>query len=216
MKPKYVIFDCDGVLVDSEIIANRVEAEYKTELGFPITVAEQITKFTGLASNHPLVKTELARLPGTYLEVVDERIRQAYERELTAISGIHQALKEIEMPKCVASNSDLESIVRKLAFTNLLHYFPKSIFSSKMVLRGKPAPDLFLYAAKTMHWQPQDCVVIEDSVAGVNAALAAGMRVLGFVGAQHIQPGHRDRLKEIGTNCIFSDMRELPEILNGL
>lgn len=208
MKPKYVIFDCDGVLVDSEIIANRVEAEYKTELGFPISTQDHIAKFTGLATNHPLVKEELLRLPADYLDVVDKRIQRVYEQELSAISGIHEVLNEIKIPKCVASNSDLESIVRKLAFTRLLPHFPKSIFSSQMVRQGKPAPDLFLYAAKTMQWQPQDCVVIEDSVAGVQAALAAGMQVLGFTGGQHIQPGHTDILKGLGTTTVFSDMRE--------
>ncbi|KYG67302.1 hypothetical protein AZI86_09910 [Bdellovibrio bacteriovorus] len=216
MKPKYVIFDCDGVLVDSEIIANRVEAEYKTELGFPISTQDHIAKFTGLATNHPLVKEELSRLPDDYLDVVDKRIQRVYEQELSAISGIHETLNQLHFPKCVASNSDLESIVRKLAFTRLLPHFPKSIFSSQMVRQGKPAPDLFLYAAKTLQWQPQDCIVIEDSVAGVQAALAAGMRVLGFTGGQHIQLGHSDTLKGLGSTKVFSDMRELPEILRHL
>lgn len=216
MKPKYVIFDCDGVLVDSEFLANRVEAEFKTELGFPITVEEQIRKFTGFAANHPLVKEELSRLPANYLETVDKRIYKTYERELKAIPGVHDVLQELPHPKCVASNSDLGSMVYKLSLTNLLGHFPKSLFSCQMVRHAKPAPDLFLFAAKTQQWQVQDCVVIEDSEAGVMAAQAAGMLVLGFLGGKHILPGQDQKLKSLGAVQVFSDMRELPKVLESL
>lgn len=204
-----VIFDCDGVLVDSEILANRVEAEVKTELGFPTTLAEQIEKFVGLGTNHPDIQAEIRRLPPDYLALVDARIKGVYERELAALPGAAETLARLGLPKCVASSSELEWIEFKLSLTGLASHFPAALFSGHMVARGKPAPDLFLHAARTMGWAPADCLVVEDSVAGVRAGKAAGMRVCGFLGGGHVLPGHGERLRAAGAELIIDDLREL-------
>lgn len=208
-KPKYVIFDCDGVLVDSEILANRVEAEVKTELGFPTTTEEQITKFVGLGTNHPLIKDEIRKLPSHYLELVDQRIHEIYRKELVAIPGVIETLQALKLPACVASSSELEWIDIKLTITRARSFFADALFSGHMVKAGKPAPDLFLYAAREMGWEPSECLVIEDSVAGVSAGRAAGMIVCGFVGGSHILSGHAERLIQAGADYVIPDIRNL-------
>ncbi|MBX3019705.1 MAG: HAD family hydrolase [Bdellovibrionaceae bacterium] len=212
-RPRYVIFDCDGVLVDSEILANRVEAEVKTELGFPTTLEEQIQKFVGLGTNHPLIQEELARLPSNYLALVDERVEAVYARELKPISGVAEVLMNLERPRCVASSSELAWIERKLAWTGLAAYFPSVLFSGHMVTRGKPAPDLFLHAAGEMGWDVSECLVVEDSAAGVRAGKAAGMKVCGFTGGKHILPGHADALLALGADFVIHDFRRLLDLV---
>lgn len=208
-KPKYVIFDCDGVLVDSEILANRVEAEIKTALGFPTTTEEQIRKFVGFGTNHPDIKKEIKKLPSNYLEMVDEKLEKVYENELLAIDGINETLELLQTPKCVASSSELEWIEKKLSLVQLSHHFTESLFSGHMVQNGKPAPDLFLFAAEKMGWNPAECLVVEDSEAGVRAGKAAGMTVCGFMGGQHIYPGHAEKLLKLGADLVISDIRKL-------
>lgn len=212
-KLKNIIFDCDGVLVDSEILANRVEAELKTELGFPTTTEEQIQKFVGFGSNHPVMIEELKRLPKNYLETVDQRIHKIYETELKAIYGVLELLQSLENPICVASSSEPEWINQKLKITQLKPFFDKSIFSGHMVKATKPAPDLFLFAAHKMEWDISECLVIEDSVAGVIAGRAAGMTVCGFLGGSHILPGHAERLIQAGADYIVSDIRKIKPLL---
>ncbi|MEK7690863.1 MAG: HAD family hydrolase [Bdellovibrionota bacterium] len=212
-KLKYIIFDCDGVLVDSEIIANRIEAEYKTELGFPITIEEHIRQFVGSSLKAPEVQEILRRLPSHYLKTVDARVHEAYLAELKAVSGIPEILNSLTTPVCVASNSLPEWIERKLTITGLAKYFPGAMFSSQSVKYGKPAPDLFFYAAEKMGWNPSECLVVEDSEAGVRAGVAAGMTVVGFLGGAHILPGHSERLLAAGTHFLTSDIREISRFL---
>lgn len=212
-KFKNIIFDCDGVLVDSEIIANRIEAEFKTQLGLPTTIEQQILKFVGLSVSDPVVQEELSKLPVDYLERVDSLIQQAYQKELKAVKGVLQFMEAHDIPKCVASNSEPEWLEFKLTFTHLKKYFPDAIFSSRLVKRGKPAPDLFLYAAEKMGWNISECLVVEDSVAGVKAALAAGMTVCGFVGGLHIMPGHREKLVAAGANRVVSEFNEIEKLI---
>lgn len=207
-----IIFDCDGVLVDSEIIANRVEVEVKAELGFPITLEEQLKTFVGLAKNHPAMQAELRRLPPDYWRIVDDRCEIAYQNELVAIKGVAEVLKRIRLPKCVASSSEPEWLAFKLRHTNLDHHFGDAVFSTKLVRRSKPAPDLFLYALDRMGWKAESTLVIEDSVVGVEAGKAAGLRVWGFTGGSHILPGHEEKLLGAGADRIFSDFRSLLEI----
>ena len=207
-KPKYVIFDCDGVLVDSEFLANTVEAEVKTELGFPTSAEEQIKKFVGMGTNHPLLRAEIASLPSHYLRLVDERLMPRFERDLRAIPGVAEVLESLALPKCVASSSELTWIERKLEITGLRGFLP-DLFSGHMVANGKPAPDLFLFAAAQMGWDPAECLVVEDSVAGVKAAHAAGMRVCGFLGGSHVFPGHAETLISAGADILISDIRNL-------
>lgn len=207
-----IIFDCDGVLVDSEIIANRIEVEVKTELGFPIGLEEQLRTFVGLAMSHPRMQDELKRLPPNYLQIVDERCKDAYQRELKAIPGVAETLNALDVPKCVASSSEPEWLAFKLRHTKLDHHFGEAVFSTKLVKRSKPAPDLFLFALERMGWDAASTLVIEDSVAGVEAGRAAGLYVVGFTGGSHILPGHDTRLFEAGADCIVVDFKDLIEI----
>jgi beta-phosphoglucomutase-like phosphatase (HAD superfamily) len=122
-KPKNVIFDCDGVLVDSEILANRIEVEIKTKLGFPITLEEQITKFVGCGMSHPLVQAELQCLPKEYWQLVDDRCDEVYKNELKAIAGVSYVLENLKLPKCVASSSEPGYLDMKLNLTDLKKFF---------------------------------------------------------------------------------------------
>ena len=208
-RPKYIIFDCDGVLIDSEILANRVEAETKNELGFPITLEEQIKKFVGMGISHPDMQAELKRLPSHYLDAVDQKMKQVYKNELQAIAGTVSALESLNIPKCVASSSEPEWLDFKLSLTDLKKYFSNSIFHGKLVSKCKPEPDLFLFVLKQLGWTASDCLVVEDSVYGVQAGRAAGLSVCGFLGGAHVRPGHSDRLLEAGADYLVSDLKDI-------
>lgn len=213
MKVNSIVFDCDGVLIDSEIIANRIEVEVKTELGFPITLEEQLKKFVGLGMSHPVVQAELQRLPADYWQMVDDRVKIAYINELKAIDGVVEILEQLSLPKCVASSSEPDWLAFKLKHTKLIHHFPNAIFSGRMVKNSKPAPDLFLLALEKMGWDASGCLVVEDSVAGVEAGKAAGLTVCGFTGGAHIYPGHAERLIAAGADHMISNFSQLKTLL---
>lgn len=217
MQDSLVIFDCDGVLVDSEVISARVEARELTKLGYSISFEEDIRRFTGKTQKDILitVENELGRkIPEGFEKLLSQKISQALTDELVAIDGVHHILSMIRN-KCVASNGEIKKIANSLKVTGLDVFFsPESCFSAEMVSNGKPAPDLFLYAAKKMGYNPSSCIVIEDSITGVCAAKSAGMKVLGFLGASHIlDTQHGDLLKSAGACEIFSSMQELPNLL---
>ncbi len=216
MSFRYLVFDCDGVLVDSELLVAQIVARVKTEMGRPISVEEQIEKFVGMGVTSPFVREELNRLPEQYLETVKPEILSTLKRELQPIPGIKRALAQIPEPKCVASSSPPERIELALEVTGLLSFFKDAIFSGLQVTSGKPSPDLFLFAANKMQWDPEACLVIEDSEAGVAAAHAAGMQVLAFTGGSHMRESRISKLRELRPQMIFSDMNELPEILKKL
>lgn len=213
-----VIFDCDGVLVDSEMIANRVLSGLITEAGMKITADQCRSRFIGtsMGSVRASVEEELGRpLPDDFEESVFRADRIAFERDLTAVTGIEAALACISAPVCIASSGSPEKIANSLRITGLAHHFGDRIFSATMVARGKPAPDLFLLAAEKMATPPNCCTVIEDSVFGVTAGVRADMRVLGFAGASHAidHPGYGDSLAEAGAGVVFDDMATLPGLL---
>lgn len=210
---KSIIFDCDGVLIDSEIIANRIEVEVKTELGFPITLEAQLKKFVGLGMSHPVMQAELQRLPADYWQIVDDRVKVAYTKELKPINGVTEVLEQLSLPKCVASSSEPEWLTFKLEHTKLIHHFPNAIFSGRMVKNSKPAPDLFLLALQKMSWEGSSCLVIEDSIVGVQAGKAAGLTVFGFTGGAHIYPGHAEKLIAAGADYMISDFRQITDFL---
>ncbi len=197
------------MLIDSEILANRVEAEIKTKLGFPISLEDQLQKFVGMGMNHPDMQNELKRLPSNYSELVDARMHTVYKNELKVIAGTLEFLESLKLPKCVASSSESEWLDLKLTITDLKKYFHPSIFHGKLVTKCKPEPDLFLYALNSLGWQAKDCLVIEDSVYGVQAGRAAGLQVCGFLGGGHILPGHADRLLKAGAHFLISDLKTL-------
>ena len=214
--PELLIFDCDGVLVDSEPIASRVLAEALTEIGFPMTAQQAIDRYTGLSlpTVLALVAAELGRdLPADFAVRLGERDRAAFLAELRPVSGVVDVLRSLPWPRCVASSGSLDKIRCNLGLTGLLAFFEPYLFSSGMVPRGKPAPDLFLLAADRMGAPPARCLVIEDSEAGVQAARAAGMRVLGFCGGGHTRPGTADKLLAAGAGAVFSHMLALPGLL---
>jgi|HigsolmetaAR203D_1030402.scaffolds.fasta_scaffold00011_148 HAD superfamily hydrolase (TIGR01509 family) len=209
---RLAIFDCDGVLVDSEPIANRVFATMLCELGLQMSEAEMYQELTGrtLSDCARIVEARLGRsLPEGFLAELQERTLAAFEREgLKPIDGIHEALAAIDMPVCVASSGELEKMRFTLGLTGLLPRFDGRLFSATQVPRGKPAPDIYLFAAASMGVAPERCVVIEDSPAGAQAGLSAGMTVLGY--CAHTPAA---ALRAVGVQRTFADMRELPDLL---
>jgi len=207
-----VIFDCDGVLVDSERIAVRIDVAVLTELGWPMAEAEVVERFMGRTNEYMAsqIEAHLGRpLPANWEEPFQHLYREALEAELKPVPGILEALDGIATATCVASSGSHERIRDTLGLTGLYSRFVGRIFSASEVAHGKPAPDLFLHAANRMGVQPADCAVIEDSRYGVEAARAAGMRAFGYAGG--LTPRHRLEAPGI---VVFEDMRELPRLLN--
>lgn len=216
MSPSLVIFDCDGVLIDSEVLAQRIEVEVLTAHGFPVTLEEVAARYLGIsgAAMFADLGVRFGRpVPDVTIEELHARIAAACETELTAMPGIHGLLDRLSAPACVASSSRPERLAHTLGLTGLHHRFAPHIFSATMVANGKPAPDLVLLAARTMGTPPAQCVVVEDSIPGVRAGVAAGMRVVGFCGGGHCPPGHGDRLREAGAAAVFAQMDALAETL---
>ncbi|PDT49583.1 hydrolase [Sinorhizobium americanum] len=214
-----LIFDCDGVLINSESIATEVHVEALAKLGYAITAEAYNSRFIGMTDqqSYSIIEAEAGlRLPNDHHQRVMMEISKRYSCELKAIAGIRQALNAISLAKCVASSSDPTKLRFGLEITDLYDLFAPHVFSASEVPRGKPAPDLFLFAAENMKTQPANCLVIEDSVAGVQAAVAARMRVIGFVGGSHCVSGHAEKLLEAGATGSFNHMAVLPELLKKL
>jgi len=220
MKPQLVVFDFDGVLVDSEVLSNQVLASVLTALGYPLSPAESHRRFTGLnvRAVRDAVEADQGRaLASEFEAMVREQAHARMATELRMVAGADALLRELDGPRCIASNSGPLWIELGLRATGLDAFFrPEIRFSAAQVARGKPAPDLFLHAAAAMRIDPAACVVIEDSVHGVNGALAAGMRVLGFTGASHIEDGHAAVLLRAGVDAAFDDLTALPDLLRRL
>lgn len=190
MSEKLVIFDCDGVLVDSEFLACRFFSEVLSNYGYQISLEECIRRFTGVneQSCRQMIKEESGiEIPLDFWDLQQPYLLKAYETELSPLlEPVLEILNHLAIPRCVASNSSRSNVIHCLQFTKQLKYFTdESIFTSSQVPRAKPAPDLFLFAAKEMGIRPENCIVVEDSSAGANAAIAAGMQVLMFVGGSH-------------------------------
>lgn len=216
-RTELVIFDCDGVLVDSEPLSFRVLSETITAVGASIPLEECYRLFLG-KSIHSMRETLRrdydTRLSDGDLAEMQTRLFEVYRQELRPIPGIAALLENLEQPFCVASSGLPERIRLALELTGLLPSFEANLFSATMVKRGKPAPDLFLLAAETMNTAPENCLVIEDSTAGIEAAKSAGMRVIGFTGGSHAQvAGYREKLQALGPERVISDMAELPRYL---
>jgi HAD superfamily hydrolase (TIGR01509 family) len=214
--PDLVIFDCDGVLVDSEGIFARVLGECLTEADCPATAAEAL--LLGFGKNRDTltvaVETRYGRtVPDRFFEARRERTALVLERELKPIPGVAGLLGALPGARCVASNGHLQRVRERLALTKLLHFFEPHVFSAIQVPVGKPAPDLFLLAASRLGAAPAACIVVEDSVVGVIAAVAAGMPVVGFYGGSHCADGHADQLIAAGCTRVFSHMTELAAYL---
>jgi HAD superfamily hydrolase (TIGR01509 family) len=211
-----IIFDCDGVLVDSEVISCRAHAETLTRHGYPITAEQVLERFLGRSMRQATLEVEAElrrRLPDDFHTQVYAEIFRLFAASLEATPHIDEALAAIALPVCVASSGPPEKISASLNRVGLYDRFAPHIFSAVQVRNGKPAPDLFLFAAEQMQASPERCLVIEDSVAGITGALAAGMTVLGFHGGSHCRPGYADTLHAAGAIKTFDDMRQLPDLI---
>lgn len=214
-----VIFDCDGTLIDSEIIAAAIDAEAMGRLGLTITAAEFALRFTGMPHREMwrIIQADYGRpLPAGFMEELREVSVRRFAEELRVIEGVHDAVAAVDgigLKRCIASSTELPSLKRNLTTTGLIDVFDPHVFSASQCARGKPAPDVFLYAASQMGADPTDCLVIEDSVNGVTAARRAGMPVIGFTGGAHADDGLADRLGRAGAAAVLSGMAELPRIV---
>jgi len=226
-----IIWDFDGCLVDSEIIACGMEGAYFTELGYPVSTQEAIDRFAGRTSKDALLEIERETgksfLDRFSFDVFRQRVFDAFEASLRPIDGAAEMLEKMGQPRCIASGSAVTRIQKCLALTKLDMFFnPDHIFSTaaeevgprEPKIAGKPAPDIFLLAASRLNVAPEKCLVIEDSVPGIRAAKAAGMTVFGFTGGSHVTPPWVERLRAEAPDSLFADMRELPDLVknNGI
>jgi HAD superfamily hydrolase (TIGR01509 family) len=208
-----VIFDCDGVLVDSDRISLRIQAERIGALGLPVTYEDCVREFLGIGMPATLRRIEewLGRpLPEGWEAELEAEVTEAFRRELRPVPGIVEALDRVTLPTCIASSGSHEKLTLTLGLTGLYERFAGRIFSADEVERAKPDPDLFFYAAERMGVVPERCVVVEDSPWGVAAARAAGMSALGY--AADAEPRAAAALAEAGA-IVFTAMAELPRLL---
>jgi HAD superfamily hydrolase (TIGR01509 family) len=215
--PDLVIFDCDGVLVDSEAIALGQVRDALAAAGLTLSHAEAVDRFLGLSLDSIMQKAEAelsGALPGAFRADLARDILARFAVELKGIEGVRQAVGALTCKVCVASSSSLDRIRLSLSVAGYDSLFEPNIFSATMASRGKPHPDLFLHAARAMETPPDQCLVIEDSVPGVTAAVSAGMCVFGFVGGSHFSGlAQAERLRGLGAALIFDDMSRLPALI---
>jgi HAD superfamily hydrolase (TIGR01509 family) len=215
-EPQLIIFDCDGVLIDSEVIANRVNVEVLAGLGVEFTLEDYMERFVGVSLRDEVLEIERLRkvkLPDDYEARLMNHKYKVFDQELRAIEGIAEFVKRLEMPKAVASGSSPERLEYTLKLTHLWELFAPHIYSTTLVPNSKPAPDIFLYVADKFGVSPKQCLVIEDSTLGVRAGISAGMTVLGFTGGSHIKNGHEEKLLELGAIKVFSKMQDVSDWL---
>ncbi|WP_282608592.1 HAD family phosphatase [Pelagibius sp. Alg239-R121] len=212
-RPRLIIFDCDGVLVDSEPLSFRVLRDNVAAAGASIPMQDCYKLFLGksLATTTEILSRDFGvDFSSADLESMRLQLFDLYRKELRPIPGIAELLRTLDLPVCVASSSQLERIRLSLEITGLLSAFDPHIYSASMVTNGKPAPDLFLHAARVMRTAPEDCLVIEDSPAGIEAAKRAGMSVVGFTGGGHAQTdSHRAGLEALEPAAVFGEIATL-------
>jgi HAD superfamily hydrolase (TIGR01509 family) len=216
IEPRLIIFDCDGVLIDSEIVVCRLVSEAFTRLGHPLSLEEVIRRFAGRPEREMIAEIERdwgRPVPVEYFDHIRAATAEAYATELRAVPGVAEVLDRIRIPIFVASSSYPEKLRLGLESVGLADRFDSNLVSATFVAHGKPEPDVFIYAAGWMRTPIRDCVVIEDSLPGVRAARAAGLRVFGFVGGSHCVPGHRERLLEAGAEATMERFADLEGLL---
>ncbi len=212
-----IIFDCDGVLIDSEIISMRCLVEGLGAIGYQVDPRAATERFVGRSwiSIVNMIEADWGRaLPSNFAEEIDQLTMSEMATELDPIPGIASVLAALNHARCVASSSSMAWIRQGLTSTGLISYLEPHLFSASMVENGKPAPDLFLHAAEKMDVPSDRAVVVEDSVPGVQAGAAAGMTVIGFAGGSHIvDPDHAVKLRSVGARYVIDDMMALPGLL---
>ena len=211
MTPECIIFDCDGTLVDSEGITNQVIAEMAGELGIQMTGEEASSEFGGKTLDGVLYKMkEMSgkEIPDDWLPRLVQMVNDSWESKLKPVKGVREILERIKIPVCVASNGEPTHVRHSLRLTKLYDFFGEKIFTASEVKAPKPSPELFLYAAEKMGFEPKECVIIEDSVTGVRAAVNANIRVYGIINNLFSE----NDLRNAGA-IPFKNMLELPKLL---
>ena len=211
-----IIFDCDGVLIDSELDGCQMEATMLNQAGINISTQDVIKRFTGMPAKKMyqiLEEENNVKLPFDFHNIVTKKTLELFEKQLKPIKGVKEFLEKNDAPVCVASGSNPERLEKTLKKTELYDFFAPNIFSTSLVQNGKPAPDIFYYCAEKMLIPPVRCLVIEDSASGIIGAKKAGMNVLGFIGGSHCLPNHSEILQKAGADNIFSDMKDLAQII---
>lgn len=211
-----VIFDCDGVLLDSEIIACRADAEAYTLLGYAITTEEVSRRFAGMPDEavDAALTAELGKpLPENFRAEIKKSVIGKYRTDLQPISGAKSLLSSLKTAKCIASSASPSKLALGLIETEMFELVYPHIFSTRLVERGKPHPDIFLYAAGKMDTPPSRCIVVEDSVAGVTAAKSAGMTCVGFTGGSHCAEGHSQRLYDVGADIVVDKLDAIRSLI---
>ena len=211
-RPDLIIFDCDGVLVDSEVLSCRCLSDTLAGYGISLDVDQALDLFLGRSMTAVFQHYEALghSIPKQFAAELRAGVRAAFLSSLCPIEGVNSVLQDLQIPHCVASSSDVDRVSYSLSLTGLAPHFDVRLYTSQMVARGKPAPDLFLYAAERMKADPRRTLVIEDSVSGVQAGKAAGMTAWGFVGGSHDQS--RDGkaiLRQAGADRVFGRMAEV-------
>jgi HAD superfamily hydrolase (TIGR01509 family) len=216
--PSLIIYDCDGTLVDSErLVADICLAEIHRLGLMHWTMDSYVEAFVGMPGHVGWNKVwqELGHSsPEGFAEMVDSRIIDSLGKDLRLLPGTRETVATLDMPRCVASSTRLDHLVARIEQVGLGDLFGGNVFSVTQVSRAKPAPDVFLYAASQMGHDPRDCVVVEDSVPGVQAGVRAGMTVIGFTGAAHDPEPMSRRLADAGAARVVSHMQELPALVN--
>jgi HAD superfamily hydrolase (TIGR01509 family) len=217
---RLIIFDFDGVLADSEILSNTVIAEILTELGVPTSPQDSLRLYMGKRFQEVIDAVEEAvghPLPDDFPASYQDRTLSRFRQDLRLIEGARAYIEEfIQIPRCIASSSSPDRLKACLEILNLAEFFGPFVYSASEVARGKPYPDIYLLAAERMKADPRECIVIEDSVSGVQAGVAAGMTVIGLLAGSHIADGHASRLAEAGAAYVaqaFSEVREITRSL---
>ena len=211
-----LIFDCDGVILDSMRLHNQVEAEVYRKQGLEIAPEELGRRFSGVPVKAAIkmLEAEHGCILDPALELEMEALKRiVFAESLRVMPGLDVVLEKLkDIPRCVASGTRIDELNHALQLVDLERKFAPHIYSSELVAKGKPFPDLFLYAAEKLGQRPADCLVIEDGVAGVQAGRAAQMRVFGFTGGSHCDSQHAERLRDAGAEAVFSNMLELPAL----
>jgi HAD superfamily hydrolase (TIGR01509 family) len=206
-----VIFDCDGVLIDSEMLSVGADVECLAEFGIDLATDEILERYTGISLADMVgdLEARFSRaLPG-FAELHQTRLQALFEAGLQPIPGVKAVLGSLPFRSCVASSGTPERLRHALSLLGLLERLHPHVFSATEVARGKPAPDLFLHAAERMGVAPRDCAVVEDSLPGIEAAVAAGMTAIGFTGGSHCRPRLDSRLRDAGAAVVIKDMSHL-------
>jgi HAD superfamily hydrolase (TIGR01509 family) len=215
-----LIFDFDGVIADSEVLAGTILAKFVSDLGLATTLNEVASRYGGKRWSDIMAAIEDGfgqKLPEGFSDRLKEATLSSFRQDLRAVEGVAGFLTEFrELPHCVASSSSLDRLILCLDILGLTKEFGDFVFSAEMVARGKPFPDVFLLAAERMKVNPLDCIVIEDSANGVRAGVAAGMTVIGLCAASHLQPGHAQRLMAAGASYSANSWNEVSVIVSAL